>query len=174
MGFSLSEIKERLDWASEITMITDLLDKSPYDCSGGQKQRVAIASVLAMNPPVIIMDEPTSMIDPLGKSWIFDILRKLKEAGDHTLIVIEHNVEQLAPLADKLLLMHEGQVDRYAPPGEFFADPQYLEAHGVLTPESTEFVQWMRGEKYVSEDTQLPLGLEGGIEITRQALQNRS
>jgi len=174
MGIALSEIKERLEWAAHITMIEDLLDKSPYDVSGGQKQRVAIACVLAMNPPIIIMDEPTSMIDPLGKTLIFDILRKLKEAGEHTLIVVEHNVEQLAPLADHMLLMNDGQIEKFMPTEEFFSDPAFLEEHGVIAPESTEFAQWLISERYVPREMALPLTLESGIEATRQALQMRS
>lgn len=173
MGFDLANIKERIDWAAEITSIQNLLDKSPYDISGGQKQRVAIACVLAMNPPIIIMDEPTSMIDPLGKNLIFDILRRLKEVGEHTLIVVEHNVEQLAPLADKVLLMYEGLVDRFLPTEEFFADPTYLQERGVLAPESTEFVQWLISEQTLPTSTNLPLDLASGIEAARQALERR-
>jgi energy-coupling factor transporter ATP-binding protein EcfA2 len=170
MGLGISEIRERLEWAAEVTMIQDLLDKSPYDVSGGQKQRVAIACVLAMNPPIIIMDEPTSMIDPLGKQLIFDILHKLKEAGDHTLIVVEHNIEQLAPLADQMLLMWEGRVDRLAPPREFFKEPAYLAERGVLTPEVTEFAEWLRQEDYLGEHVPLPLDLEAGVEVTQEVL----
>jgi len=173
MGFEHAKIKERIDWAAETTSIQDLLDKSPYDISGGQKQRVAIACVLAMNPPIIIMDEPTSMIDPLGKNLIFDILRRLKKAGEHTLIVVEHNVEQLAPLADKMLLMYEGLVDRYLPTREFYSDSNYLQDRGVLAPESTEFVQWLISENALPASINLPLDLAGGIETTRQALKRR-
>lgn len=173
MGFDLDKIKERIDWAAEITLIPDLLDKSPYDISGGQKQRVAIACVLAMNPPIIIMDEPTSMIDPLGKNLIFDILRRLKEAGDHTLIVVEHNVEQLAPLADKMLLMYDGLVDKYLPTRKFFSDPDYLQERGVLSPESSEFVQWLIAQKALPATTKLPLDLATSIEATQKALKKR-
>lgn len=173
MGYDLEKIAERIHWAAEITMIEDLLDKSPYDISGGQKQRVAIACVLAMNPPIIILDEPTSMIDPLGKRLIFDILRRLKEEGKHTLIVVEHNVERLAPLADKMLLMLDGKIDRLLPAREFFSDPAYLEEFGVTVPESTSFVQWLKSEHYAPSETQVPLGLEEAIEISREALKNR-
>ncbi len=173
LGLGLEEIRQRLEWAAEVTMIGDLLDKSPYDVSGGQKQRVAIACVLAMNPPIIIMDEPTSMIDPLGKGLIFDILRKLKEAGDHTLIVIEHNVEQLVPLADELLLMWDGAVACRAPTDQFFQDPAFLLERGVLTPEVTEFADWLRQEGYIPQDTSLPLNLADGVELTRQVLEAR-
>ena len=170
MGFSMAEIKERLDWAAEVTMIEDLLDKSPYDISGGQKQRVAIACVLAMNPPIIIMDEPTSMIDPLGKQFIFQILRTLKDAGEHTLIVVEHNIEQLAPLSDQLLLMHEGQVAKVAPPVEFFDDPSYLNERGIPVPSVTSFTHWLRDAGHLAEETALPYDLSTGIEVTKKAL----
>lgn len=173
MGFDLGKIEERLEWASEITMIHDLLDKSPYDISGGQKQRVSIASVLSMNAPIIIMDEPTSMIDPLGKQFIFDILGRLKEAGEHTLIVVEHNIEQLVPLADQLLLMDGGQVGRVGTPREFFDDPTFLVERGILVPEVTQFTGWMRDSGHLSNNTSLPLDLEGGVELTKSALDGK-
>lgn len=174
MGFTNQEIGERIKWAAEMTMIEDLLDKSPYDVSGGQKQRVVIAAVLAVNPPIIIMDEPTSMIDPLGKRGIFNILKKLKDAGEHTLIVIEHNIEQLAPLSDQLLLMNEGKIAKLTNPKDFFNDPEILEEQGVLTPESTEFIQWLKSKKYIPENTVLPLDLDTAIDISRQALHSGS
>ncbi len=173
MGFDLSKIREQLDWVSDITMIGDLLDKSPYDISGGQKQRVAIASVLAMNPPIIIMDEPTSMIDPLGKQFIFNILRRLKEAREHTLIVVEHNIEQLASLSDQMLLIHEGKVARMAPPAEFFDDPAYLVERGIVAPEVTEFAYRLRELGQFSADIHLPLDLDNGIEITKSVLDRQ-
>ncbi len=172
LGLDLKEIAQRLAWAADITKIGDLMDKSPYDISGGQKQRVAIASVLAMNPPVIIMDEPTSMLDPFGKQEVFDILRRLKDAGDHTLIVVEHNLEQLAPLADYLLLMVDGQVDMIAEPREFFRDPSYLVERGVPTPETTAFAGWLKGEGFISSETPLPLEIGEGITVTLEALNS--
>ena len=171
LGFSYEQIKARLQQAAELTMIADLLDKSPYDVSGGQKQRVAIACVLAMNPPIIILDEPTSMIDPLGKQFIFDILRNLKEAGQHTLIVVEHNIEQLAPLADQLLLMHEGQIARLAPPEEFFDDPEFLLERGLYVPEVTVLANWLRQNGHLARDQQLPRALEDAIPVARDALK---
>ncbi len=173
LGYNYAKIKERLDWAAEITMISSLLDKSPYDISGGQKQRVAIACVLAMNPRIIILDEPTSMIDPLGKQFIFDILRNLKEAGQHTLIVVEHNIEQLAPLADQLLLMHEGQVAKLAPPEEFFEDTEFLLERGLYVPEVTVFGHWLRKTGQLPPSQKLPRSLNDAISLTRTALQGK-
>ncbi|MFZ5809632.1 MAG: energy-coupling factor ABC transporter ATP-binding protein [Chloroflexota bacterium] len=174
IGYSLQEIKERLDWAAKITMIEELLDKSPYDISGGQKQRVAIACVLAMNPPIIIMDEPTSMIDPLGKRLIFDILRKLKDDGKHTLIVVEHNVEQLAQLADEMILMSNGQIARHETTLEFFKDPAYLIEQGISPPECTAYSQWLKDEGYLPKNVTLPLTLEGAVELARPIFERNA
>ncbi len=173
VGYDSRKIRERLEWAAEVTLITDLLDKSPYDISGGQKQRVAIACVLAMDPRIVIMDEPTSMIDPLGKQFIFEILRRLKEAGDRTIIVVEHNIEQLAPLADQLALMHEGQVIKVAPPDEFFTDPEFLVRHGVHAPEVTLFTGWLQGQGLFPADAPLPRDLPDGVAAARAALEAR-
>lgn len=170
VGFDVKKIRERLEWAAEVTLIGDLLDKSPYDISGGQKQRVAIASVLAMDPRILIMDEPTSMIDPLGKEFIFEILRRLKQAGHRTIIVVEHNIEQLAPLADLMLLMHQGRIVRLAPPDEFLSDPDFLVAHGVYPPEVTLFGGWLKQQGWYPQTAPLPRDLKSGIEMVRMAL----
>lgn len=171
VGYDIRKIRARLEWAAEVTLIGDLLDKSPYDISGGQKQRVAIACVLAMDPRIVIMDEPTSMIDPLGKQFIFDILRKLKEAGDRTIIVVEHNIEQLAPLADRLALMRAGQIVKVAPPDEFFADPDLLVEQGVYAPEVTLFTGWLRRQGRFPESAPLPRDLAGGVAAAQAALE---
>ncbi|HBY98477.1 MAG: energy-coupling factor ABC transporter ATP-binding protein [Ardenticatenaceae bacterium] len=160
LGYTTAEIAERLDWVTRIAMLDDLLDKSPYDISGGQKQRVAIASVLAMNPPVLILDEPTSMIDPLGKDLIFDILRQLKEEGDRTIIVVEHNVEQLAQLADEMILVYDGAVLRHAPTREFFNDPGFLSAHDVDVPQVTALGARLRAAGWLPPETPLPLTID--------------
>lgn len=174
IGYTLQEIQQRLEWASQITMIEDLLDKSPYDISGGQKQRVAIACVLAMNPPIIIMDEPTSMIDPLGKRLIFDILRKLKEERKHTLIVVEHNVEQLAQLADEMILMSNGQIARHEKTLKFFEDPVYLKEQGIKPPEVTEYSQWLKDEGYLPQEQTLPLDMEEAVNLIKPVFEKRT
>jgi len=174
VGYDVNKIRERLEWAAEVTMIGNLLDKSPYDISGGQKQRVAIACVLAMDPRIVIMDEPTSMIDPLGKQFIFDILRRLKEAGNRTIIVVEHNIEQLAPLADQLALMHEGQIAKIGPPDEFFAAPNFLIERGVYPPDVTLFAGWLQQQKYFPTGVPLPRDLAGGVTATQAALEGRA
>jgi len=170
VGFSLEQIRERLEWVVDITMIGDLLDKSPYDISGGQKQRVAIASVLGTNPRILILDEPTSMLDPLGKDFIFETLENLKRQLDITIIVVEHNIEQLAPLADQMALVYEGQILKVAPPSEFFADVEYLAQHDVNTPEVTALARLLREEGLYQGA--LPIHFDDGVAVARSVLEH--
>jgi len=110
IGLSIPEIKERLDWVTELTQLGPLLEKPPYEISGGQKQRVALAAVLAMRPKVLVLDEPTSMLDPISRQRIFDVLIRLKAEENNTIIVIEHSLEHLVRLADRMLLLCEGSL----------------------------------------------------------------
>lgn len=145
ISLSLREIEGRLAWVSKLTGIEEHLDKSPFDISGGQKQRAAIASVIAMQPRILILDEPTSMLDPDGKDTIFDILARFKEELDLTVIVVEHDIERLAELADRLVLVRNGRVEAVATPENFFADPAVL-SYGLHVPEVVEFFHRLRDE----------------------------
>ena len=97
IGLTVPEIRERLDWVTELTDLKHLLEKPPYEISGGQKQRVALAAVLSMMPKLLILDEPTSMLDPVSRVRIFDVLAKIKAEGKSTIIVIEHSLDALVP-----------------------------------------------------------------------------
>jgi energy-coupling factor transport system ATP-binding protein len=139
LGMSIPEIKERLDWVCDLTDMTPLLAKPPYEISGGQKQRVALAAVLAMTPRVMILDEPTSMLDPFSRKRVFDVLGKLKHEKKMTVIVIEHSLENLIPLADEMILMSHGELVRHEETHEFFQDMDLLLSHGVYPPETLLF-----------------------------------
>jgi len=169
IGLPLQDVKNRLDWVTEITMINNLLDKSPYEISGGQKQRVAIASVLAMQPRIMILDEPTSMLDPLGKDFIFDILTNLKKEMNLTLIVVEHNIEQVAPLSDQIVLMYDGNIAKKAPPSEFFENSEFLIEHGINTPEATAFLDLLKSQDYFQGD--LPVNFDDAVHLTETLLK---
>lgn len=147
IGLPLSEIESRLRWVSEITDIVNLWDKSPYEISGGQKQRVAIASVLAMKPKIIILDEPTSMLDPLGKDSIFQILANIKRETEMVVIVVEHNIEQVAPLSDLMVLIYNGGIAKAAPRSDFFENSDFLQEHGVQPPQGTVFLDLLKRER---------------------------
>lgn len=168
VGLPLHEVKERLDWVTDITRIADLLDKSPYEISGGQKQRVAIASVLAMKPRIMILDEPTSMLDPLGKDFIFDILTNLKKENSLTLIVVEHNIEQVAPLSDQVILMYEGNIAKAGPPAQFFENSDFLYEHGINAPQATAFLDQLKNQGiYMGA---LPVDLESSVQAATSLL----
>lgn len=150
IGLNVDQINERIKWVSEITDIEDLLEKSPYDISGGQKQRVAISSILAMQPDIIILDEPTSMIDPLGKDLIYDILTRLKNEFEMTIIVIEHDLERLAALADRMILIYDGEIVREGIPKEFFDDIDFLQEHDLKPPAMMVFLDQLRKNGFYS------------------------
>ena len=171
IGLPLHEVKDRLDWVTDITLIADLLDKSPYEISGGQKQRVAIASVLAMKPRIMILDEPTSMLDPLGKDFIFDILTNLKKEHSLTLIVVEHNIEQVAPLSDKIVLMYEGNIAKAGPPAEFFENSDFLYEHGINAPQATAFLDQLKSQNLYAGA--LPVDLDGVIHAATALLDQK-
>jgi energy-coupling factor transporter ATP-binding protein EcfA2 len=170
IGLPLTEIKDRLDWVTDLALIHDLLDKPPYEISGGQKQRVAIASVLAMKPRIMILDEPTSMLDPLGKDFIFDILTNLKKEQDLTIIVIEHNIEQVAPLSDQMILMSKGNIAKMAPPTEFFEDSAFLYEQGINPPMATAFMDELKKNKLY--EGRLPINLGDAIASTETLLSS--
>jgi energy-coupling factor transport system ATP-binding protein len=102
------EILSRVNEAIEITGISEIKDRETYTLSGGEMQRVAIASVLSMRPRLLILDEPTSNIDPEGTARVFDILKRLKE--EKTLIVVEHKVERVLPFVDRIIVVNDGRI----------------------------------------------------------------
>ena len=112
------EMRKRVEWALKQTRMEEYRMKHPFELSGGQKQRVAIASVLALTPKIIILDEPTSDLDPIGKREVFDTLHRLK--GKHTIIVAEHETEELMKYADRLILLKDGKIIHEDRPSRFF------------------------------------------------------
>ena len=168
VGVPEDQIEERIRRASRITMVENLLDKPPYDISGGEKQRVAIAAVLAMEPEILILDEPTAMIDPLGKDTIVQICEALRQDPKRTIIVVEHNIEAFAPLADRIVLIGAGRIERQGPPREFFNEVDFLLARGVQPPEVTRVFARLRREGVYTGS--LPLTDDEGISAGRQLL----
>jgi len=140
LGMSLAEIRERLEWVAALTDLTHLLNKPPYEISGGQKQRVALAAVLAMTPKVMILDEPTSMLDPISRKRIFDVLARLKQEHQNTIIVIEHSLENLVPLAERMVLLSNGQVLLEEETHQFFEHTDLLLEHGIYPPGAMHFL----------------------------------
>jgi energy-coupling factor transporter ATP-binding protein EcfA2 len=110
LGFSRQEMRKRVDWALNLTGIYDLRERSPHEVSGGQQQRVAIASVLAMQPEIIVLDEPTSFLDPLSAEKIFEVIHDLNQRLGITVVLVEHRLDLTARYANHIIVMDKGKV----------------------------------------------------------------
>lgn len=108
-GVPRDEMKVRVEDAMKLTGISDLADRSPYSLSGGQQQRVALTSILVMQPKVLVLDEPTSQMDPIGTREVFSVIRTMAENG-MTVVLVEHKVEWIANFADRVVALHEGKI----------------------------------------------------------------
>ncbi len=109
IGVPREEMIQRVNDAMKLTGISELADRSPYSLSGGQQQRVALTSILVMRPKVLVLDEPTSQMDPIGTREVFGVIRALAEKG-MTVILAEHKVEWIANFADRVVALHEGEI----------------------------------------------------------------
>jgi energy-coupling factor transporter ATP-binding protein EcfA2 len=109
IGVPREEMKARVEAAMRLTGISDLADRSPYSLSGGQQQRVALSSILVMQPKVLVLDEPTSQMDPIGTREVFSVIRTLAEKG-MTVVLVEHKMEWIAEFADRVIALHEGNI----------------------------------------------------------------
>jgi len=114
------EIRERVEWAMKVTGVEGLRERSPYELSGGQQQRVAIASVLAMKPEILVLDEPTSSLDPLAAQNLFQAISELNARLGLTIVLVEHRLDLLSTLTDRVIVMDNGQVRMDGSPVEVF------------------------------------------------------
>lgn len=144
MGLSEEEAKTMAIKALEkVGFPKELYEKSPFELSGGQKRRVAIAGVLAMKPEVLILDEPTAGLDPLGRDEILDMIEGLKKTGI-TIILVSHSMEDIAKYADRILVMNQGNLIFNASPKEVFAHYKELEDMGLKAPQITYIAAALR------------------------------
>ena len=135
MGLSDDEIKSRVKYAAEIVGLSDkLLSKSPFDLSGGEKRRAALAGVLAMNPKVLILDEPTAGLDPIGRDSILDRIKQYRKESGSTILLVSHSMEDVAKVADKVLVMNESRVAMYGTVDEVYSRCDELQAIGLNVP----------------------------------------
>ena len=119
-------------------------EKSPFELSGGQKRRVAIAGVLAMNPEVLILDEPTAGLDPKGRDEILAAIHKLHEERGITVILVSHSMEDVAKYVDRLIVMNQGEVRFDGRPVEVFHHYKELEEIGLAAPQTTYLMQELK------------------------------
>ena len=137
-GLSSDECRERAKEAlTQVEIPEELYEKSPFDLSGGQKRRVAIAGVLAMNPDVIVLDEPTAGLDPKGRDEILDRVRYLHDTRGITVILVSHSMEDVARYVERLVVMSRGQKKYDGTPREVFSHYKELEKIGLAAPQMT-------------------------------------
>ncbi len=170
LGLERVEILKAVEWALRVTGIAELRHRGTNELSGGQKQRLAIASVLAMRPEIIVLDEPTSFLDPQGAERIFEVLETLKREFEITIILIEHRVDLAVRYADRVIVFDDGGVIADGPPGEVFGAEEARLA-GVGTPKIVELSKRLarRGVKLDG----LPVTVEEFISKMRGALPIR-
>ena len=135
MGVAPVEINRRIEEIMELTKINDFRDRNPYQLSGGQQQRVALAAILVMGQEVLIIDEPTSQLDPQSTDDVFEIIRLMKGMGK-TIVLVEHKMEHIAEYADHVVVLDKGRIVMEGMPKEVFANPKYMEYHTRI-PQST-------------------------------------
>jgi energy-coupling factor transporter ATP-binding protein EcfA2 len=128
IGIPREEMKARVEAAMKLTGIRDLAERSPYSLSGGQQQRVALTSILVMQPKVLVLDEPTSQMDPIGTREVFGVVSRMAERG-MTVILVEHKVEWIAQFADRVIALKDGQIFLDGTPSEVLTSP-LLEENG--------------------------------------------
>lgn len=145
MGISDDEISKRVYSAAKTVGIPDeYFEKSPFDLSGGEKRRVAIAGILAMQPEVIVFDEPTAGLDPNGRNQIIEIIKDYRDNFQATVVIISHSMEDMALLADKLLVMNKGEKYMFGTPKEIFSNREKLLACGLDVPMVTGVITLLR------------------------------
>lgn len=139
MGLDDAEIKRRiLDTARDIGLSEELMERSPFELSGGQKRRVAIAGVMAMEPKVLILDEPTAGLDPAGRDKILAHIKAYHERTKNTTLIVSHSMEDIASFADKILVMNKGRLFCYDDTKNVFARSREISEIGLDVPQITK------------------------------------
>ena len=146
MGFSDEEIDKRVRESAALVGLKEKhLTRSPFDLSGGQKRRVAIAGVLAMNPKVLILDEPTAGLDPKGRDEILATIKKLHEENKEMIIIfVSHSMEDVAKTAERVIVMNDGHVEMQGTVAEVFAQAEHLPKIGLNVPQVTLLTDKLR------------------------------
>ena len=166
MGLSEEEIRARVERAAQFVGITDAeLQKSPFDLSGGQKRRAAIAGVIAMEPDVLILDEPTAGLDPRGRESILQNIRDYQAAQHAAVVMVSHSMEEIASNVDRLLVKNHGQNVMNGTPAEVFSHAEELVEMGLAIPKMTQLFLALK-RRGVPVDTSV-----FSVEQARQALR---
>jgi energy-coupling factor transporter ATPase len=170
LGVPREEMRKTVDWALQLTGIDDLRERAPHELSGGQQQRVAIASVLAMKPEVIVLDEPTSFLDPLTARNIFEVIHDLNRNLGITVVLVEHRLDLTAKYADHIIVMDQGKVLLDGDPREILISEE-ARLVGVGIPKATRLYQMLLKDG-AKLGTIVPLSSDEMAGLVKEALED--
>src|SRR3990170_5307351 len=168
MGYPREEMRPRIEEALHAVGLQGLEERSPYELSGGQQQRLAIATVLAVRPEIIVMDEPTAQLDPVGKTEVLQTMRDLNGKG-YTIIVAEHEIEAMAAFADRILVLDHAEIVTQGETRKVLNEVKKLKQMGVDPPSVTELCEILRSELKIDEG-KFPIELNEAISLFSQVL----
>jgi len=171
LGYPREEMRKRVDWALNLADIYDIRERSPHEVSGGQQQRVAIAAVLAMQPEIIVLDEPTSFLDPLSAEKIFEVIHELNQNLGMTVVLVEHRLDLTAKYANHIIIMDEGKVCSDGETSEILSSEQ-TRLIGVGIPKATLLYELLKKEGMNLGDG-TPLSSDQMAKLLSEALRVR-
>ena len=171
-GMSKEEAESRAKEAIELVGLNfdEVKDKSPFELSGGQKRRVAIAGIIASMPQVLVLDEPTAGLDPRGKRDILELVTKLKKSYCKTVIMISHNMDEIAEYCNRVIVLNNGKLLYDTTPRELFKDVKALEGTGLTPPHTAKIASLLANNGIIFSDLPLTVdefvkAIKGGIAL---------
>lgn len=172
LGLSQEEVSDRVKKSMEMVGLDyeTYKDVSPFDLSGGQKRRVAIAGVIAMEPKVLILDEPTAGLDPKGRDDILEQIKILHEKYKMTIVLVSHSMEDVGKLAERIVVMNKGKVALMGKPAEIFKEVEILEEIGLAVPQVTYLMRALKEKGFNVSDEVFTVE-QGSKEILRMLLK---
>lgn len=162
LGVPRPQMTERVEAIMDLVGVGDLADRSPMALSGGQMQRVAIASILVMQPPILVLDEPTSQLDPIGSKEVFSTVRKMVSTYQMTVVMIEHKLEWLAAFSDRMIVLSQGSLLADGHPEEVLTDEVPWRKR-IGQTRYTEAARSLRDKGIWPEERRLPVRLESAV-----------
>lgn len=166
LGLSREDMKKRVEWALKATDTYHLRDSAPYELSGGQQQRVAIASVLAMRPEVIVLDEPTSFLDPNSSNELLKTISELNKKFNMTIILVEHRLDLASKYSKRVIIMNNGEILLDGPPSKVYNEDVYLLGIGI--PKISLLFHFLRKDGF--HISKIPVDLEEAVRELRKKL----
>ncbi len=171
LGLNIDEINERIDWVLDFIGLSEYKQQPPYALSGGQQQACALASILAMKPLIYVLDEPTSNLDPIGSLSVFKLLRKISLEEKKTIIIVEHKLEELIDLVDRVIVMNEGKILMEGNPREILGgEAEFLNSIGLEAPQVALFAHEVK--KLGINLSSIPLTIDEGYEKFSEIFKN--